>query len=183
MTIYLPFIFMAMVYGVHAILRERKLDFIQPFVLILAGICILLQLMFTLKQSQKQSRLYSHALKGDKYYGYESQIANYLTTAEWTIDNTPKGSIIAASKPAEAKVFGKSLNFQRINMPNSQDPDTILNALHSQHFSYLLLDGAFGGTPIAAYNAVKTKYADKLKIVHTEGDVDNGAAALIEIKY
>ena len=183
MIIYLPFLFMAMVYGVHAFLRERKLDFIQPFVLLLAGICILLQLIFTFNRVQKQSRLYGHALKGDKYYGYEGERVNYLATAEWTIDNTPKGSIIAASKPAEAKVFGKSLNFQRINMPNSQDPDSVLNALRTQHFSYLLMDAAFGGTPIAAYNAIKTKYPDKLKIVHTEGDVDNGAAALIEIKY
>lgn len=206
MYIFVPYLMMVILYGIYSVVR--KVDALQYvyllFIVILFGTGISMLNNKIKKQSKilasatglkattpyaTRAKLFSAFWKGDKYFGYTPDWANYLKMCEWVSDSIPDSVNVGCRKPGEAFIYGKGRHFFAMHKAEITDPDSNLSRFEKAHVKYIILanlrinpekaDGNIINTIHRILQPIDQKYPGKLRPMHKEGEAE--PADLIEI--
>lgn len=150
------------------------------------------------KRSIKNVPIVQRNLKGDKYFGYTPDWQNFLKCSAWCADSLPKTSLVASRKAPMSFVYGNGKKFfpiysviKRDSLTEQSNPDSALAFFKKNNVTHIILaslridpnknTGQIINTVHNIAQPIMQKYPDKLKLVHTEGAVEE--AYVFEIKY
>jgi hypothetical protein len=137
-------------------------------------------------------------LKGDKYFGYTPDWKNFLKCSEWCSDSLSKESFVASRKAPMSFVYGNGKKFfpiysvvKKDKETNQSNPDSALAYFKQNKVTHIMIgtlrldpnnSGAgFINTVHNIMAPIAQKYPEKLKLVHTEGIIEE--TTVYEIVY
>lgn len=150
------------------------------------------------KRGFKNIHIVQKNLKGDKYFGYTPDWQNFLKCSEWCADSLNANSLVVSRKAPMSFVYGKGKKFFPVysvifkdTATNQSNPDSALAFLKRKNVTHVLL-GSLRMNPNDPSNGVintihnilapiAEKYPNKLKLVHTEGIIEE--SYVYEIVY
>ncbi|MCX6351698.1 MAG: hypothetical protein NTX03_07540 [Bacteroidetes bacterium] len=178
MVIYLPFIFLAFVFGIYGFLKHRGMSFLAPISFGFGVLMLLLQFGTTATNLSKNSSYYKKYMKGDLYYGYPEQVSSFLKVASYGAKNINDTLRIACFKPIEAAAFTGEIKFTKIPKFTSGEPDSLLAMMRKSKAGYLLTD-QFGPDLSPVIKNISIKYPNRIKELYR--DEETGLAVLYKI--
>lgn len=152
----------------------------------------------TLKKGVKNLPIVQKNLKGDTYFGYTPDWQNFLKCSEWCADSLKKDSFVASRKAPMSFVYGKGKKFfpiysvvKKDTSTNQSNPDSALVYFRQNKVTHVML-GSLRANPLDPssgiintvhniFAPIAEKYPNKLRLVHTEGLIEE--AYVYEILY
>lgn len=137
-------------------------------------------------------------LAGDMYYGYTPDWQNFLKCSRWCADSLPASSLVASRKAPMSFVYGNGKKFfpiysviKKDSLTDQSNPDSALTFLRQKGVTHIMLGslridptkntGQVINTVHNIAQPIMQKYPDKLRLIHTEGNVE--PTYLFEIRY
>jgi hypothetical protein len=109
--VYIPFIFIFIFAGFTELLKKNNNKLLKLLPIILGCLLIILSLKSTIAKANENIPILKENLKGNKYYGYSSDWANYLKISEWSAKNLPDTARIGCRKPSMSFIYGNGRDF------------------------------------------------------------------------
>lgn len=152
----------------------------------------------TFKKGFKNISIVQKNLKGDTYFGYTPDWQNFLKCSEWCADSLNKNSYVASRKAPMSFVYGKGKKFfpiysvvKKDTSTNQSNPDSALAYFKKNNVTHVML-GSLRANPLDPssgiintvhniFAPIAQKYPNKLRLVHTEGIIEE--AYVYEILY
>ena len=152
----------------------------------------------TFKKGFKNISIVQKNLKGDTYFGYTPDWQNFLKCSEWCADSLNKNSYVASRKAPMSFVYGKGKKFfpiysvvKKDTSTNQSNPDSALAYFKKNNVTHVML-GSLRANPLDPssgiintvhniFAPIAEKYPNKLRLVHTEGIIEE--AYVYEILY
>lgn len=188
--LYVPFILIIVLYGIHHTLRNSSSGVQAIFLYFIIAITLAGFISSTSKIKENVPILTKN-LKGDNYFGYTRDWVNYLRMSEWCGVNLPDNSLVACRKGPMSFIYSGGKEFFPVYSVFSTDPDSVLAIFKRGKVSHVLLgslrrnpakaDGSVINTLHRIVQPVMEKYPDKIKQVHQEGTIE--PAYLFQINY
>ena len=180
-----PLMILILFYVIYYLLEHKAPKALQIGFYVIAAIIIMLNFTKTSTKVSEFSEIQEKNKEGDLLYGYPSNWHNYLEMCQWVDQNLPKtGTRVVCRKPEMAFVYSNGREFDGFyrSPEQNQTADSVLQLMKNRKITHVLQDQIFG--TIGNYlNIINRQYPEKLKVIHTIGDPNDGAASLIEIKY
>lgn len=140
----------------------------------------------SLKRSSKNIPIVKKNLAGDIYYGYTPDWQNFLKCSQWCADSLPANTLVASRKAPMSFVYGKGKKFfpiysviKKDSLTQQSNPDSSLAFFHEKGVTHIMLGslridptqntGQIINTVHNIVQPIMTKYPNKLKLIHTEG--------------
>jgi hypothetical protein len=134
---YFPFVMIFVYSGMYYLLTVSNMKKFQFLYLLVVSIVFLACLNRTGDKVVAQIPVLKHNFGGDKFYGYPTELENYLKLAEWTGRNLPQKEVIACNKPNIAQIYGNR-KFYGIGQISNENADTILKVLKLNNVKYII---------------------------------------------
>jgi hypothetical protein len=191
--IHIPFILIIIIYGIYSAIGNRE----KPsFPLELITLFFILIISFagvgkSLTKTAKNYRIFQKNIKGDIFYGYSPDWANYLQMSEWSAKNLPDSAMVACRKAPMSFVYGKGRKFFGIYTVRTSNADSILMNFKENKVTHIIMaslrrnpnvnTGEVINTIQRLLQPINEKYPQKLKLIKQIGETE--PAYLFEIKY
>ncbi|MBS1634557.1 MAG: glycosyltransferase family 39 protein [Bacteroidetes bacterium] len=137
-------------------------------------------------------------LAGDIYFGYTPDWRNFLKCSRWCADSLPANTLVASRKAPMSFVYGNGKKFfpiysviKKDSLTEQSNPDSALAFFRQNGVTHVMLGslridptkntGQIINTVHNIVQPIMQKYPEKLKLIHTEGDVEQ--SYVLEIKY
>ena len=192
----MPIVMLAMLYGLYTLLNNKGIGpgiYLAIVVLMTGSV-----LISSLKRGLKNVPIVQKNIKGDKYFGYTPDWRNFLMSAEWCSDNLPTEALVASRKAPMSFVYGNGKKFFPIYSvifkdpeTNQSNPDSALAFFEKNHVTHVILgslrvnpnnpDAGIINTLHNILYPINQKYPQKLKLVHSEGIMEQ--SEVYEIRY
>ena len=191
-----PIILIAMLYGLYTLLNN---DGIGPSLYIVIVFLIIGSvLMSSFKRGFENIPIVKKNLKGDKYFGYTPDWQNFLKAAEWCSDSLAPQTLVASRKAPMSFVYGNGRKFfpvysvvKKDSATNQSNPDSALAYFKKNKVTHFILgslrvnpNDPTAGVINTLHNImgpISEKYPQKLRLVHTEGVIEE--SYVYEILY
>lgn len=199
--VHLPIMLIIVFYGLHSMMKKSAVgkNFLAAFLIII----FLSSFISSTTRISKNLDNLSHNLKGDIYYGYTPDWANFLKMSAWCADNLPDSSFVASRKAPMSFVYGKGMAFYPVYKVFALDtatkysnPDSVLAVFKRKKVTHVILgslrrdpsknDGDIINTVHRVIQPVAQKYPQKIRLVHQIPEADKPQVEptyLYEIKY
>lgn len=189
--IYLPFIFITILYGIWELFRTKHLKGFQFFFPVILLIFFLPNIARTFNKIPKNLPVLSKNLSGDEFYGYTPDWINFFKASRWCARELPEGSYVASRRAPMSFIYGDFKEFFPIYSLPSNDPDELLNVFKENKVTHVILaelrsdpnryiPGRFISTMHRYVYAIAEKH-QVFELVHTEGTVEK--AEVYKIRY
>jgi 4-amino-4-deoxy-L-arabinose transferase-like glycosyltransferase len=161
------------------------LYFIMIIILFISG------LILTTQKIKTNIPIIYNNIKGDKYYGYSPDWANYLLMSDWCTKNLKKTDKIACRKPSVSFIFTGNENFFGVFEVKTTNPDSALAYFKDNKITHLLLSSLRlnpGKPTLNIYNSLQRmvypiaiKYPGKIQFITQIGNEET--SYLYKINY
>ena len=191
----MPIMLMLIFYGIYvfSIKKEWPVIYLGTMLLVSASVCL-----SSFKRASDNVPVIKRNLKGDKYFGYTPDWQNFLKCSEWCAENLPDSALVASRKAPMSFVYGNGKKFfpiysviHRDSVTKQSNPDSALVYLKKNGVSHVMLASLRVNPNYPQAGIINTvhyiiipvaqKYPDKLKLIHTEGLIEE--TYLYEIVY
>jgi hypothetical protein len=131
--IYIPLIAVVALYGLAALLKHKRVGWLQWSYL--AGVLLLLavNLNNAVEASKKNLPALRKNLAGNKYYGFTPDWVNYFRMSEWAAENLDKDKVVACRKAPMSFVYTQGRAFRGISSVPTVEVDSALRASNYRH--------------------------------------------------
>jgi len=131
--VYLPLIAIFVFYAFCALLRIKKIRWLQWTYPILIVLFLFVNIKKVIGETEKSLPVLEQNLAGDKYYGLTPDWINYFKASEWAADSLPKEKIIACRKAPMSFIYTGGRSFYGISSVPSTVPDSALKVSKFEH--------------------------------------------------
>lgn len=191
----MPVLLILIFFGLYSILKKG----IGPGIYSALALVIICSVdVSSIKRGFKNIPIVQKNLKGDTYYGYTPDWQNFLKCSEWCADSLASNTLVVSRKAPMSFVYGKGKKFFPVysvifkdTATNQSNPDSALAFFKRKHVTHVLLGSLRMNPTDPAYGVINTlhnilgpiaeKYPNKLKLVHTEGIMEE--SYVYEIVY
>ena len=183
----MPIMLIIMFYGIYYNFQTssyKQFMFISLIVIICSSI-----VLSSFKRGAKNIPIVKKNMAGDIYYGYTPDWQNFLKCSAWCADSLPQSALVISRKAPMSFVYSKGKKFfpiysviKRDSLTNQSNPDSALAFFNEKKVTHILLaslrinptqnTGQVINTIHNIIQPIMTKYPNKLKIIHTEGVVE-----------
>lgn len=141
-----------------------------------------------IKRTVQNFPVFLKNLNGDIYYGYTPDWINFLKASEWCGNNLPPEAYVASRKAPMSFIYGKRKFFPIYSVikkdpeTNQSNPDSALIFFQQNKVTHILMPrlridptkntGQYINTIDNILEPIQNKYPNKLKLIHTEGEVE-----------
>jgi hypothetical protein len=192
----MPVLLILMLYSIYHL--TKKGGFGQVVYSALVVLLISSLLMSSFKRGVKNIPIVKKNLKGDKYYGYTPDWANFLRCSEWCADSLSSEALVVSRKAPMSFIYGKGKKFfpvysviMRDSTTDQSHPDSALAFFQKNKVTHVMLGSlrvnpnnasmGFINTVHNIMQPIAQKYPQKLKLVHVEGTFEE--TYVYEINY
>ena len=182
----MPILLMMMFYGLYRVFAQQK------FYVLYMALVVLVSgsgLISSLKRGTSNIPIIKKNLAGDKYYGYTPDWQNFLKCSEWCADSLPEKTLVASRKAPMSFVYGHGKKFfpvysvvHRDTTTRQSNPDSALAYFEKNKVTHIMLASLRANPQHPEVGIINTihhilypiieKYPQKLRLVHTEGQVE-----------
>lgn len=194
--VHMPALLLGIFYGLYRALQKN--NFNQLILIVVLTIVSGSMLISSTKRGLANIPVVSKNLKGDIYYGYTPDWANYLRLSAWCADSLPASSLVACRKAPMSFVYGKGKHFYPIysviardTATNQSNPDSALAIFRRNKVTHVLIASIRLNPKMNTGDVINTihfilgpimqKYPEKLRLVRRFGTDE--IAELYEIRY
>ena len=188
--VFVPFILIIILYGFHEILKKYSFSVQSLYLYVIIGLLIA-GTMKTFSKTAENIPIVRKNLKGDQYYGYTQDWANFLKLSEWCGKNLPEESLVVSRKAPMSFIYSKGKKFHPVYKTFSTDADTVLASFKVSGVTHVILaslrrnpqkaDGNVINTIHRIIQPISQKYPEKLTMIRQEGTHE--PAFLYKINY
>lgn len=156
--IFVPFILFISFSGFYFFLEKLRKNFLQFIFFIAVVVVVFFSLTPTIKKAKANLPVLKKNIRGDLYYGYTPDWANFLQMSEWCAKNLPDTAYVVSRKPSMSFIYSGGKKFYPVYMVTTLDPDSVLMELKENKVTHAL---------IATLRKDKTKIADSTNVINT----------------
>ncbi|MFA6923095.1 MAG: hypothetical protein WC223_02475 [Bacteroidales bacterium] len=159
--IFVPFLFLLFFFAMYELSKLKDFSFLKIFIPVVFLFLILFELKQTFINVNNNIPILKKNIDGDKYYGYTTNLVNYLKMSNWASENLPKDAVIAVRKPSMSFIYGNGRKFYGISkFPKFNFKETIKKLKEDNKIYYLINSAFFKNKP-----EISIKVARFLKII------------------
>jgi len=190
----MPFMFIVYFYLFEKFLRSNFWKFISFVIVLVLSVSIILS---TIKRTITNLPITLKNFQGDIYYGYTPDWQNFLKASEWCGKNLPPNAYVASRKAPMSFIYGKRKFFpiysviKKDENTNQSNPDSALAFFKQNGVTHILMPrlridptkntGQYINTIDNILEPILKKYPQKLKLIHTEREIE--PCYVFEFKY
>ncbi|MDD5570260.1 MAG: hypothetical protein PHD97_03795 [Bacteroidales bacterium] len=138
--IFVPFIFLIFFFAMYELSKLKKFSFLKGFIPVIFVFLILFELKQTFTNASNNIPILRKNINGDKYYGYTTNLVNYLKMSEWASKNLPQDAVIACRKPSMSFIYGNGRKFYGISRFPKFDFKETIDKLKEGNKSYYIIN-------------------------------------------
>jgi hypothetical protein len=179
--IHVPIILITILFGLYQLVKKSA--YAQNIFVVISVILISSSFISSTKKSADNIPVVLKNLKGDKYYGYTPDWANFFKMGEWCSTNLPDTALVASRKASMSFIYGNGKKFFPVYKVVALDtttgysfPDSVLMYFKKNKVTHVLLaslrrdpskaDGNIINTLHRMLEPVSKKYPEKLRMIH-----------------
>jgi general stress protein CsbA len=189
--VYVAPLLITIFFGLYSFFRTKRVAVAQPLYFILFALLLILGMTKTLGKVPGNLKALRKNISGDIYYGYTTDLVNFLKMSEYTATNLPKEAVVVSRKPTISSIYANGKEFVGLYVVPSSDPDSCLAWCKRNKVEYLI-DASLRQNPKKNTGRVistirmllypiSQKYPEKIKMVHQIGQTE--PAYLYQIIY
>lgn len=153
------------------------------------GVISISILLSSFKRASTNIPIVKKNLEGNIFYGYTPDWQNFLKCSRWCSDSLPENTLVASRKAPMSFVYANGKKFfpiysviKKDTLTQQSNPDSALVFFKEKEVTHILV-GSLRINPLqntgdvinTVHNIIQpimTKYPNKLKLIHTEGVVE-----------
>lgn len=180
--VYVAPLLITIFFGIYSLLKMKKLTVVQPLYLVIVALLLILGLTKTMSKVPDNLKALRKNISGDIYYGYTTDLVNFLKMSEYTATNLPKDAVVVSRKPTISSIYANGKEFVGLYVVPSSDPDSCLAWIQRNKVEYVIdaslrqnpkkNTGRVISTVRMLLYPISQKYPEKIKAIHQIGQTE-----------